>query len=115
AARAHARAAERVAGADLACAERAEQAPPRTRRSVEAGAAAFPQRQRRRRRRRASPARLAIAPRRCNVALRRQGLSRRPMQPTSAATMTDRAPAPSGNPAGWLNNQPYLLLSLTSL
>lgn len=29
--------------------------------------------------------------------------------------MTDRAPAPSGNPAGWLNNQPYLLLSLTSL
>jgi drug/metabolite transporter (DMT)-like permease len=30
-------------------------------------------------------------------------------------TMTDPAPAPPANPVGWLNNQPYLLLSLTSL
>ncbi|MBI5321121.1 DMT family transporter [Bradyrhizobium sp.] len=29
--------------------------------------------------------------------------------------MTNPAPAPSANPVGWLNNQPYLLLSLTSL
>jgi drug/metabolite transporter (DMT)-like permease len=29
--------------------------------------------------------------------------------------MTKPAPAPSANPVGWLNNQPYLLLSLTSL
>lgn len=29
--------------------------------------------------------------------------------------MTDPAPPPAANPAGWLNNQPYLLLSLTSL
>jgi len=27
-------------------------------------------------------------------------------------TMTDPAPTPAANPAGWLNNQPYLLLSL---
>jgi drug/metabolite transporter (DMT)-like permease len=32
-----------------------------------------------------------------------------------ASTMTNPAPAPSANPVGWLNNQPYLLLSLTSL
>src|SRR5262249_3274261 len=31
------------------------------------------------------------------------------------STMTNPAPAPSGNPVSWLNNQPYLLLSLTSL
>ena len=30
-------------------------------------------------------------------------------------TMTNPAPAPSASPVGWLNNQPYLLLSLTSL
>src|SRR5689334_11405653 len=30
-------------------------------------------------------------------------------------TMTDPAPVPSANPVSWLNNQPYLLLSLTSL
>ena len=29
--------------------------------------------------------------------------------------MTNLAPAPSASPIGWLNNQPYLLLSLTSL
>jgi drug/metabolite transporter (DMT)-like permease len=29
--------------------------------------------------------------------------------------MTNPAPPPSANPVGWLNNQPYLLLSLTSL
>jgi drug/metabolite transporter (DMT)-like permease len=29
--------------------------------------------------------------------------------------MTNPAPAPAANPLGWLNNQPYLLLSLTSL
>jgi drug/metabolite transporter (DMT)-like permease len=29
--------------------------------------------------------------------------------------MTNPAPAPSANPLHWLNNQPYLLLSLTSL
>ncbi len=29
--------------------------------------------------------------------------------------MTDPAPKPAPNPANWLNNQPYLLLSLTSL
>jgi drug/metabolite transporter (DMT)-like permease len=29
--------------------------------------------------------------------------------------MTDPPPAPSANPVGWLINQPYLLLSLTSL
>jgi drug/metabolite transporter (DMT)-like permease len=29
--------------------------------------------------------------------------------------MTNPAPAPSASPVGWLNNQPYLLLSLTSL
>jgi drug/metabolite transporter (DMT)-like permease len=29
--------------------------------------------------------------------------------------MTNPAPAPSANPVSWLNNQPYLLLSLTSL
>ena len=29
--------------------------------------------------------------------------------------MTDPAPVPSANPVSWLNNQPYLLLSLTSL
>src|ERR1043166_8218801 len=29
--------------------------------------------------------------------------------------MTNRTPAPSVNPISWLNNQPYLLLSLTSL
>lgn len=29
--------------------------------------------------------------------------------------MIDPAPAPAANPASWLNNQPYLLLSLTSL
>src|SRR2546429_6612289 len=30
-------------------------------------------------------------------------------------TMTNPAPAPPASPVGWLNNQPYLLLSLTSL
>jgi drug/metabolite transporter (DMT)-like permease len=30
-------------------------------------------------------------------------------------TMIDPAPVPAANPASWLNNQPYLLLSLTSL
>src|SRR3954470_24903082 len=30
-------------------------------------------------------------------------------------TMTNPAPAPAASPLGWLNNQPYLLLSLTSL
>jgi drug/metabolite transporter (DMT)-like permease len=35
---------------------------------------------------------------------------------TAASPMTSQAPAPSSpNPLGWLNNQPYLLLSLTSL
>ncbi|MGQ0684092.1 DMT family transporter [Bradyrhizobium sp.] len=29
--------------------------------------------------------------------------------------MTDPAPTPAANPASWLNNQPYLLLGLTSL
>src|SRR5207237_5039760 len=29
--------------------------------------------------------------------------------------MTNPPPAPAANPLGWLNNQPYLLLSLTSL
>jgi drug/metabolite transporter (DMT)-like permease len=29
--------------------------------------------------------------------------------------MTNPAPAPAASPVGWLNNQPYLLLSLTSL
>ena len=29
--------------------------------------------------------------------------------------MTDPAPSPSANPLGWFNDQPYLLLSLTSL
>ena len=29
--------------------------------------------------------------------------------------MTNPAPAPPASPVGWLNNQPYLLLSLTSL
>src|SRR6478735_12096381 len=34
---------------------------------------------------------------------------------TRLGTMTNPAPAPAANPVGWLNNQPYLLLSLTSL
>ncbi len=29
--------------------------------------------------------------------------------------MTNPAPAPSASPLVWLNNQPYLLLSLTTL
>lgn len=37
------------------------------------------------------------------------------MRLTSAATMTAPAPTPLRNPAGWLSNQPYLLLTLTSL
>ena len=51
------------------------------------------------------------------VALQVQGLSRgeNPAQ-LAALTMTHPAPTPPArDPVGWLNNQPYLLLSLTSL
>src|SRR5690349_6735379 len=50
------------------------------------------------------------------VALHGHGLSRR-KNPAfmHQRTMTNPAPAPSANPLSWLNHQPYLLLSLTSL
>ena len=56
---------------------------------------------------------------RCNpdiVALRAKALPRgeNPVL-LGGETMIDPAPVPAANPASWLNNQPYLLLSLTSL